>query len=160
MLDKSKGGYARAASLTPERRSEIARQAALARWKNKKKNETDFKLTKKGKQHNIHSALVTYDPTVLEKLLAPIKLGLPVILKVDDPKRIVKKRSLEQMLIFTPMALYGLTNKYLLANIPSQGSEILDITKPLKSVSFVRLGLNARLASAIADALNYILWRI
>jgi hypothetical protein len=36
----SKGGKSRAAKLTPERRSEIARKAVQARWaKEKKKNE-------------------------------------------------------------------------------------------------------------------------
>lgn len=30
--ERAKGGYARAAALTPERRSEIARDAAMARW--------------------------------------------------------------------------------------------------------------------------------
>ena len=29
----AKGGHARAAALTPERRSELARKAVLARWK-------------------------------------------------------------------------------------------------------------------------------
>lgn len=32
-----KGGKARAARLSPERRKEIARKAALARWRRKKK---------------------------------------------------------------------------------------------------------------------------
>jgi hypothetical protein len=32
-----KGGKARAAALTPEERSKIARKAALARWKKRKK---------------------------------------------------------------------------------------------------------------------------
>lgn len=32
-----KGGKARAASMTPEQRSEIAKEAAIARWKNKGK---------------------------------------------------------------------------------------------------------------------------
>lgn len=35
ILGGSKGGHRRAKNLSPERRSEIARQAALARWKNK-----------------------------------------------------------------------------------------------------------------------------
>jgi hypothetical protein len=33
-----KGGKARAAALTPEQRAEIARKAALARWKNRTKS--------------------------------------------------------------------------------------------------------------------------
>jgi hypothetical protein len=36
-LGASKGGRARAAKLTPERRREIARQAVIARWKKTKR---------------------------------------------------------------------------------------------------------------------------
>jgi hypothetical protein len=36
-----KGGKARAVSLTPERRSEIARQAALARWSKRANAEAE-----------------------------------------------------------------------------------------------------------------------
>lgn len=32
MKGKAKGGYARAAALSPQRRTEISRQAAVARW--------------------------------------------------------------------------------------------------------------------------------
>lgn len=35
--DKQAGGFARAAALTPERRSEIAKEASLKRWENVKK---------------------------------------------------------------------------------------------------------------------------
>ena len=37
----SKGGKARAARLTPERRREIAQKAVLARWAKHKKKDTD-----------------------------------------------------------------------------------------------------------------------
>jgi hypothetical protein len=40
-LGGSKGGKLRAANLTPERRSEIARKAVLARWAKQKRKQAD-----------------------------------------------------------------------------------------------------------------------
>lgn len=45
---RAKGAGARAASLKPERRSEIARQAALARWTGVGRNPRKRKRKKKG----------------------------------------------------------------------------------------------------------------
>ena len=86
---KARGGRARAAALSPERRATIARQAALKRWSNpmRKGQESEtlspadkltvFELVKRGFQHKRVAALfdvnqgrITEAVVEIEKILS------------------------------------------------------------------------------------------
>jgi hypothetical protein len=86
-----------------------------------------------------------------------LKHGKSVILAVHD-KRLPKKARVKDspLLILAPSELFGGVSGKLVVMLQAYGSEIIDITHPLKQLYFVRLGLTASLASALADALNEI----
>lgn len=75
---QSKGGQARAAALSPEQRSEIASQAANARWSNRDRNFKLYRLPLKGDRMVEFKTPEDITPAEVERLCAWIKLTLVI----------------------------------------------------------------------------------
>ncbi len=132
--------------------------------------ELDFKRSRKKKQKITR---LTYPPpariisgrlfkkqpqseTIAEKVLKPLLQGETVVLEVTDAKLLKKKRIKNSVLFIVPFSSFGGDSNKLLVSLPGYGSEIIDVTKDLKLISFVRLGLNVALSRALIHGLQII----
>jgi hypothetical protein len=81
----------------------------------------------------------------VDMLLAPLRKGALVILRVNDP-RLPKRRRItgEPRLFLQPF------DGNLLVALEGHGAEVVNPYK-LKSISFSRLGINATLSEALAE---------
>lgn len=94
------------------------------------------------------------DETEAYRVLKPLKRGSPVVLFVDDPKLPKRKRVERPRLFLTPLSVYGPPSRYVLASLEAHGSEVLDTSMKIPTVSLMRLGLNVKLAAGLAVELN------
>lgn len=97
-----------------------------------------------------------YRPSVVELLLGPLRNGKPVLLKVSDSTLRKRDRQYEPILAICPMDVMGMQAKALLVSFPPYGSEIIDITQPVKMIQLYRVGMGMKTSRALAEALNYI----
>lgn len=94
--------------------------------------------------------------SVASKVLAPLRQGKPVVLEVDDP-RLPKRRRIEKPLMFlTPQSVFGAPSTLLVVSLQSHGCEVIDTSAEVKPIAFIRLGLGARLAVALARELDLV----
>ncbi len=112
-------------------------------------------LTRRENADTIHDRLIEYQPDIREIIFSPLKQSKTVLLKVDDPKLKELKRVKEIILVFVPIKF-----PWILVSMPGYGSELIDISKKLKSISFMQLGLNSKLSRVLTAALNSIFRRI
>lgn len=93
---------------------------------------------------------------LLDDFFAPLLEGKPVVLQVNDP-RLVKKRRVGKapMLMLVPTEVFGGRGK-LMVSLQAHGCEILDINTDLKLISFLRVGLNSKLSNLLAQQLKRI----
>ncbi len=134
------GGYARAKSLSPERRSQIAREAANARWK--KSLHHDKKLDSLVFAYNVKK--ISIESRIFGKLLK----GQTVVLGVEDSKLPKKRRIRYTLIYFVPLG-----NSRVLVALPGYSSEVFTLDKQLKPITFMMLGLNSTLSKALTNAL-------
>src|ERR1041384_2983577 len=127
--------------------------------KNAAKRSPSLKLTGKKRKAKIPTGLIKYRPNVEEALLAPLRDGKAVYIKVDDIRLPKKQRAYNTMLFICPLKVLGVDLPRLLVAMPPYGSDILDPRTDLKASVLARLGLSFSLASALAEALRKILWR-
>lgn len=95
----------------------------------------------------------------MQSLLAPLREGKAVWLKVDDRRLPKKTRKYPTVLMICPMDKLGIDTDALLVAMPPYGSEIVDPATGLKPSMFARLGLSFSLSSALAHALRLVLRR-
>lgn len=124
-----------------------------------RKRKNTLKLTQEDALVSITDASRSSRKTVEEKLLEPLLVGRSVILAIRDPKMPRKKRVPHPFIVMVPASQAGLPEGLLLVSIPGYGSEIIDITKPVKVVMLVRLSLSLELSSVLASAMNLVFHR-
>ena len=157
------GGYARAAALSPERRQEIARNAAFARYARQDSARQDFVqrekdgLTNRLSSSKVKVVLIKDQPSVLsieQQLLKPLLNDKSVVLSVKDTRLVSKVRITNTLLFFTPMSVFGGNARNILVALPGYGSEIFSLDEVIKPIIFYRLGLNPVLSKALVTALT------
>lgn len=116
--------------------------------------ENSVVLTGEVMQGSIPPGSHSEPETEAYRVLKPLKRGRPVVLFVDDPRLPKRKRAERPRLFLTPLTVYGPPSKYVLASLEAHGSEVLDTSKKIPTVSLVRLGLSATLASGLAKELD------
>lgn len=90
-------------------------------------------------------------------LLAPIREGKVVVLKVDDPQAPRKKRAPKPKLFFVPFTSMGHgPSPLLLISLEAHGSEVVDTRGPVALAVFIRLGLSFRMAEAVRRELDLV----
>lgn len=96
-------------------------------------------------------------PQLGVSLLEPLREGKTVVFRVDDPRLPKKKRAPEPRLFLIPFNRLGdgLSTK-VLASFEAHGSEVFDTRDPVVPMTFIRLGLSGRMATAIANELNQV----
>jgi hypothetical protein len=89
------------------------------------------------------------------EMLRPLKQGKPVVLKVDDPGMLRKKRVTELPLLFlTPETVYRGISPRLVVSLEAHGCEIIDTRQPIKALHLSRVGMSYKVAQQLAMALN------
>jgi hypothetical protein len=83
-------------------------------------------------------------------LLRPLKLGQLVVLRINDPRLPKKRRIAGAPRLFLLPMLEGL-----LIALEGYGAEVVNPAN-LKSISFVRLGINATLSDALCETVRSI----
>lgn len=86
-------------------------------------------------------------------LLQPLKQGIPVALLVEDRKLPKRNRAPLVRLFLVPASMFGSKEEYLVVSLETHGCEVVPVPN-IDKFSFVRMGLSARLSSAIARELN------
>jgi hypothetical protein len=76
------------------------------------------------------------------------------VLSIDDPKLRKKKRVINPVLILSPFRGLGIEGDSLLCSMPGYGSEITGTDGPIDFLVFFRMGINARMAKALAIELT------
>lgn len=89
-------------------------------------------------------------------LLAPLRLGKPVVLSIDDPRLPKRKRVEKPLLFLTPVTLYGAPSKLLLVSLQTHGCEIVDTSMEIQPLALMRVGISPRLAKALAGELDLV----
>ncbi len=93
--------------------------------------------------------------SVARGLLSPLRYGKAVVLAVDDPTLFKKSRSTKpQLLLLTPLSIYGPPSKLLSIALPCYGCEIVDTSSTIKPIVLFRLGLGAALTKELVLQLN------
>lgn len=94
------------------------------------------------------------DRTIVS-LFEPLKNGKSVAFHVTDT-RLPKKARVKDLplLLLAPTTLFGGVPGGLVCSLQAYGCEVIDLSKRVASLHFVRLGLTSSLAIALADALN------
>jgi hypothetical protein len=87
--------------------------------------------------------------SALQTLFSSLTKGKSVVLRVNDPRLMKKKRITDPLLFITPVAHFNV-----LVSMPGYGSELIDISKPIRLIQLMRLGLNAILSRALGDELT------
>lgn len=90
---------------------------------------------------------------VARALLLPLSNGSPVVLRVDDRRLPRRRRASVVRLFLTPLSYFGISGEGVVAGLETHGCEVFDPSS-VTHMAFVRLGLSARLSSAIARELN------
>lgn len=97
------------------------------------------------------------DRETIVPLLRPLKNGKPVVMTVIDSRMPKKKRLVgNPLLALVPSECFGGKPGWLFASLQAHGSELISIATGLKAMSFYRLGMNFRLSSALAEALQHL----
>jgi hypothetical protein len=92
--------------------------------------------------------------SVEETLLSPLRQGKAVVLRLDDPRLPLKRRAVAPHKLFLiPLGTLGVSSSGILAALPPYGSEIFFLDR-VSMLVFLRLGINAALAEALANALE------
>lgn len=89
-------------------------------------------------------------------MLTPLLAGRPVVLQVEDRSLPKRKRMDRPLLFITPMAVYGQTSKSLVVSLQTHGCEIVNTQEHIKSIVFYRMGMDIRMANALAGELNLV----
>jgi len=89
-------------------------------------------------------------------LLAPLRVGKPVALVVDDPRLPKRKRVDKPLLFITPIAVFGRVSSKLVVALQTHGCEVVDTAQEIKPMVFYRMGIGTKLAISLAAELNLV----
>lgn len=92
-------------------------------------------------------------PEKLNRLLAPLLDGKPVVVSVNVKRMRLKKRIGTPLLYITPLPVYGLPEYALLFSMPGYGSEAIPI-KHITPTSLYRVGIPLKAAKILANELT------
>jgi hypothetical protein len=96
------------------------------------------------------------DVNIARGLLLPLKHGRPVVLAVEDAQAFKKKRVKTPKLFLTPLTMYGELSSRICIAFEAHGCEIVETRQRISPVVFLRIGISAQLARALATELTLI----
>lgn len=94
--------------------------------------------------------------SIAKTLLAPLREGKAVVLRVTDPRLPKRKRIVEPLLFLTPLGVYGGLSPRLMIALQTYGCEVCDTREPVLPVMLYRMGLSAKLSGVLASELNQV----
>lgn len=120
--------------------------------------EHSVALTRLDAAGNIVSGLNGFRPkiSIVKMLLAPLREGKPVILRVTDPRLPKRKRVDKPLLFLTPLTAYGRLSSSLVVALQAHGCEVCDTKDKISAMVFYRAGLSMTLSNVLASELNQV----
>lgn len=85
--------------------------------------------------------------------LNPLLEGKGVVLEVRDTSIAPKRRVAKPLLFLTPGSVFGIED-ILVATLMGHGGEVIDTTKEIRTITFLRMGVGARTANVLSRALT------